>query len=260
MRIELLLVGDELLTGQLDPYPARIMQAIRGEGGRVSRLVIVEDEVAQIAAELELAMTRGTDLLLVTGGLGPTIDDVTRHALAAYLDQPLVLDAQAERWVRDAISLRHGNGADVPPASLLMAKVPEGTRALFNMVGVACGIEAVAGSMTIICVPGFPKEMWAMFEAYFLPRVEDEGRFEKELWVMAGESFMEPIFQLVAEEFDVRIASLPKEGWRETGNQVILRGERGEVERAARRFLELLGDKTVNRGASSKDADHLDNR
>jgi hypothetical protein len=53
---------------------------------------------------------------------------------------------------------------------------------------------------------------------------------------------MEPLFQQVAGEFAVRIASLPKERWRETGNQVIIRGQREEVEKAARRFLALLGD------------------
>jgi nicotinamide-nucleotide amidase len=247
MRIELLLVGDELLTGHLDPYPSRIMQAIKQKGARVSRLAVIEDEVAQIAAELEFARTRGTDLLLVTGGLGPTIDDVTRHALASYLDKPLVVDAEAEGWMREEISRRHGKDTPLPPASLLMAQVPEGSRALFNPAGVACGIEAVAGDMTVICVPGFPQEMWAMSEAYFLPRVVGEGLCEKELWVMAGESFMEPLFQLVAQEFAVRIASLPKERWREMGNQVIIRGEKEEVEGAASRFRALLGEEKVLR-------------
>lgn len=243
MRIELLLIGDELLTGQLDPYPTRILRAIKEKGAHVSRLAIVEDDVAQIVGELELARSHGTGLLLMTGGLGPTIDDVTRHALAAYLKRPLGVDEAAEKWMRGAISQRHGKQMPVPQSSLLMAKVPEGTKALFNMAGVACGIEAVAGDMTIVCVPGFPKEMWAMFEAYFLPRVESEGIFEKEVWVMAGESFMEPVFQQIAAEFDVRIASLPKENWRETGNQVIIRGQKDEVERATERFLEMLSKK-----------------
>ena len=240
MRLELLLVGDELLTGQLDPYPARIMKAIKQKGAHVSRLAVVEDDVAQITAELELARSRGTALLLVTGGLGPTIDDITRHALAAYLKRPLVVDAEAESWMKEAISRRHGKDMPVPPASLLMAQVPEGTRALFNMTGVACGIEAVVGEMTIVCVPGFPKELWAMFETYFLPLVVSEGLFEKELWVMMGESHLEPLFQQVVKEYGVRIASLPKEDWRDRGNQVIMRGEREAVERAAKRFLELV--------------------
>jgi nicotinamide-nucleotide amidase len=243
MRIQLLLIGDELLTGQLDPYPTRIVRAIKEKGAHVSRLVVAEDDVPQIVAELELARLHGTRLILVTGGLGPTIDDVTRHALAAFLKKPLVVDTDAENWMREAISRRHAKETQIPASSLLMAKVPEGTKALHNMAGVACGIEAVSGEMTIISVPGFPKEMWAMFEAYFLPRVESEGIYEREVWVMAGESFMEPVFQQVASEFDVKIASLPKENWRETGNQVIFRGEREEVDRAMDRFLGIISKK-----------------
>jgi len=242
MRIEFLLIGDELLTGEFDPYPLQIVQAVRRKGAYVSRVMVLPDDVAQIVSELTQSRVRGAHLLLLTGGLGPTMDDVTRHALASFLGRPLVVDPEAKEWMEEDLRRRHGKGSRPPPASMLMAMVPEGTKALPNPAGVACGIEAAVGNMTIICVPGFPKEMQAMFEAYFLPRVRDEGLFEKELWVMMGESYMEPIFQAVAREFRVRIASLPQEDWRERGNQVIIRGEKGEVERASKRFLELVED------------------
>jgi len=122
----------------------------------------------------------------------------------------------------------------------LMAKVPEGTKALRNPNGVASGIEAEADGMKIFCVPGFPREMQAMFEAYILPLVRSEGLYEKELWVMRRETTMEPLFQRIVSEFKVKVASLPKDTWRQTGNQVIIKGQRDEVERALKVFLEMV--------------------
>lgn len=240
MRIGLLLIGDELLTGELDPYPSKILDAIRAKGASVSRIAVVPDEVSAIVQELDASCLRGTGLLLVTGGLGPTIDDVTRHALAAFLGKELVIDEGARGWTEEGLLVKHGKKPKPSSASMLMAMVPEGTEALRNPAGVACGIRVRVRSTTIICVPGFPKEMWAMFQEYMLPMLEDEGVYEKEMRVFRRESTMEPLFQSVSREFGVRIASLPKDDWRESGNVVIIKGPRERVEKAASKFLEMV--------------------
>ena len=240
MRIELLLIGDELLTGELDPYPSRIAGSIRGKGASVSRITIVPDSVRDIVLELDAACSRGADLVLVTGGLGPTIDDVTRHALAAFLGKELVIDPESRSWMEEALLRRHGRKPRPSSAATLMAMVPEGTEALRNPAGVACGIKAVLGRTIIICVPGFPGEMLAMFEDHFLPLVLPDGQTERIFHVKRRETTMEPIFQAIAKQYGVRIASLPKEDWREGGNVVVIKGPEKDVDQASKVFLEMV--------------------
>jgi nicotinamide-nucleotide amidase len=240
MRIELLLIGEELLTGELDPYPSKMLCAVRGRGASIARMTVVPDVVRDIVLELDGACSRTADLVLVTGGLGPTIDDVTRHALAAFLCKELVIDPEAKSWMEEALLIKHGRKPRPSSAAMLMAMVPEGTEALRNPSGVACGIKTTMGGTTIVCVPGFPKEMLAMFEAYFLPLVRTDGQVERRFRVKRRETTMEPIFQMIVKEFGVRVASLPKEDWREGGNVVMIRGPEQDVEAASRKFLELV--------------------
>ena len=240
MRIELLVVGDELLTGQTDPYPEEMIRLIRGKGAHVSRMAVVMDELRIVVEELETSKRNGASLVIVTGGLGPTLDDITRHAVADYIGEKLVLDKEALGWMRDAFAKRHGKDVEPRKEALLMAMVPRGSRALRNPVGIACGILAEKDGMTIACLPGFPKEMLAMFQEHVLPLIGPDGIFESEIRVRHGESEMEHLFQLIAKEFKVRLSSLPRENWREQGNLVVIKGDREEVERAVERLTKLL--------------------
>ncbi len=240
MRIELLLIGDELLTGKLDPYPSEMIHLVRERGASIGHLAVVTDDVDQIVEELGGARRRGTTLLVVTGGLGPTLDDVTRKALAEYLDAELVLDDEAAEWLKDSIERMHGRRMALTSEAQVMAKIPRGSRALRNPVGAAAGIEAMKGSMRIVCLPGFPREMMAMFRMHVLPSIEANGLVEREVRVKLRETLLEPMFQRVVKEHHVRIASLPKEDWRENGNVVLIRGRPEEVDRAMDFFLVLV--------------------
>jgi nicotinamide-nucleotide amidase len=240
MRIELLIIGDELLIGQTDPYPAEIIRLIRDKGAHVSRMTVVLDDERAIVDELKTSKLNGTSLVIVTGGLGPTLDDLTRHAVAKYLGKDLVLDPEAMGWMKDGFEKRHGKDVEPRKEAWLMAMVPRGSRAFRNPVGIACGILAEKDDMAIACLPGFPKEMVAMFREHVLPLVGSDGIYEKEIWVKRGEGEMEHLFQLIVKEFKVRLSSVPKENWREKGNLVVIKGNREEVDRAAERFAELL--------------------
>jgi nicotinamide-nucleotide amidase len=121
-----------------------------------------------------------------------------------------------------------------------MARVPRGAKALRNLTGAACGVEATAGGMTIFCLPGFPNEMVPMFREHVLPRIAGSGDVELELRVWSGESSLEPLFQEIASSHRVRIASLPCVRWREEGNRVIFKGPRGEAEAALAHFERLM--------------------
>jgi nicotinamide-nucleotide amidase len=240
MRIELLIVGDELLVGQTDPYPTEMIRLVRGRGAYISRMVVIGDDLEAVVDELEASKRNNASLVIVTGGLGPTLDDLTRHAVARYLGEELILDQEALGWVKEAFAKRHGKDVEPRKEALLMAMVPRTSRALRNPVGIACGILASNDGMTIACLPGFPKEMLAMFREHVLSLIESEGLFEKEIWVRHGESEMEHLFQIIAKEFKVRLSSLPKEDWRERGNLVLIKGDEEEVDRAASRLESLL--------------------
>jgi nicotinamide-nucleotide amidase len=240
MRIELLIVGDELLTGQTDPYPAEMILLVRGKGAHINRIVVIGDDLKTIVNELEASKRNNASLVIVTGGLGPTLDDLTRHAIASYLGEELVLDREALGWMREAFAERHGKEAEPRKEALLMAMVPRTSRPLRNPNGIACGILVSKEGMIIACLPGFPKEMLAMFREHIVPLVASDGISEREIVVRHGESEMEHLFQLIVKEFNVRLSSLPRENWREQGNLVIIKGEKEEVERAVERLTKLL--------------------
>ncbi|HTY46483.1 MAG TPA: molybdopterin-binding protein [Methanomassiliicoccales archaeon] len=240
MRIELLLIGDELLTGKLDPYPSEMIRVMREKGASVSHLAIATDDVESIVEELAGSEKRRTTLLVVTGGLGPTLDDVTRKAVASYLGVELVLNDEAAGWLKTSLERMHGKRTPLTPEALQMAKVPEGAKALSNPVGAAAGIEAIKGNMRIVCLPGFPREMMAMFRLHVLPTIEADGLVEREARVKLRETLLEPLFQRVVKEHPVRIASLPKEDWRENGNVVLIRGKPEDTDKAMDLFLRLV--------------------
>jgi nicotinamide-nucleotide amidase len=240
VRIELLIIGDELLTGQTDPYPIEMIHRIKERGAYVSRLAVIKDDRKAIVDELESAKRNGASLVVMTGGLGPTLDDLTRHAVARYLGEELILDQEALGWLKEAYSKRHGKDAELRKEALLMAMVPRTSRPLRNPNGIACGIMACKDGMTVACLPGFPKEMLAMFREHVLPLIVTERVSEREIWVRRGESEMEHLFQVIVKEFKVHVSSLPKEDWRERGNLVLIKGDKEEVDRAAERFTELL--------------------
>ena len=171
MRIGILHIGDELLTGEIDPYPKEIICMIRERHNVLSMLAVVEDTEKDILALFRSAAGMGIDLLVVTGGLGPTLDDLTREAVANYLGEELVLNEQAVSWMDEALTRMNGRRPPFRKERLKMAMVPKGARALRNVTGAACGIEATKDGMTIFCFPGFPNEMVPMFKEYILPKI-----------------------------------------------------------------------------------------
>jgi molybdenum cofactor synthesis domain-containing protein len=240
MRIGILHIGDELLTGAIDPYPREIIALIRHKGADLDLLEVLGDREDDIVRGLHHAEALGIDVLVITGGLGPTLDDLTREAVARYLGVELVVDPRAEVALEEALTRMHGRRAEMNDIIRRMARVPRGAKALRNGTGAACGIEAVHGTLTLFCLPGFPNEMVPMFREHVLPRIAESGAVELEVRVWRGESSLEPLFQEVAAAHEVRIASLPSVCWREEGNRVIFKGPRDEAEAALAHFQRLL--------------------
>ncbi len=171
-RAAVLSVGDELTLGQtLDTNSQWLSQRLASLGITVACHVTVPDDLsAQTRALRELAGR--VDLLICTGGLGPTADDLTRQALAGALGQELVEDPVSLEQVRAFFRSR---GREMPAINAVQAQRPRSAMALANPVGTAPGLHAAsrvgANACDVFCLPGPPKEMAPMFEAQVLPRL-----------------------------------------------------------------------------------------
>lgn len=169
MDVELVTVGTELLLGfTLDSNAAELARALAGVGARVVRSTSVGDDQADIRAAVEGALER-TGFVVLTGGLGPTSDDVTKRAVAALFDAPLELDeaylAEMERRLR---SFRRGS---VPASNRSQAEIPRGADVLSNPRGTAPGLWLSGARGTAVMLPGVPHEMRGLLEEHVLPRI-----------------------------------------------------------------------------------------
>jgi nicotinamide-nucleotide amidase len=179
MTATLLTVGDELLIGQvINTNAAWLGERLTAIGLHVNRVITVGDEDAEIHAGLQRGLA-DSEVLICTGGLGPTHDDVTKRAVAQALGRPLARRAELVDHLAERYRQR---GRELPEAAYVMADVPRGFEALENPVGAAPGlwfrgaVPGVPGLRAIVIVPGVPFEMRAIMEASVLPRlVELQG-------------------------------------------------------------------------------------
>jgi nicotinamide-nucleotide amidase len=160
MRVELLSIGDELVAGlSLDTNSAWLAQAVRRLGGTVIRHTTVGDRVGEIAGALQAARSRA-DIVVATGGLGPTADDLTREALAEALGCPLEERPEAMAQI-EAFFARMGRA--LRDSNRRQALVPVGCDVIENPRGTAPGIHDRGPEVEIFLLPGVPAEMKEMF-------------------------------------------------------------------------------------------------
>ena len=176
MTAELLTIGDELLIGQIvNTNAAWIGERLSLIGVEVVRMVTVGDGEAVICAAIEEAVARA-DVVILTGGLGPTHDDVTRNALARAFGVPLVYDEQMFEAVKERFA---GRGYAMPESNRTQALRPAGFEALPNPVGTAPGLWRAGAKdgpgRVVAALPGVPHEMKTLMEREVLPRLEALG-------------------------------------------------------------------------------------
>lgn len=161
-------VGTELTLGQtVDTNTAWLATQLAGLGIRTQRHITVPDELEPIRDVL-LAAADATELVLVTGGLGPTDDDLTRPALAAAADVPLEEHADCVAALRAYFATR---GRPMHERNLVQTLVPRGGRPLLNTCGTAPGLFYVLHGTPIYILPGVPFEMKTMFARDVLPEL-----------------------------------------------------------------------------------------
>ncbi len=168
MRVELLTVGSELISGAtVNTNAAYLARRLAEAGLPCARQTAVGDELNGLRAALREILAR-SQLVLLTGGLGPTFDDVTLEAVAEATGRPLVRHAATQARVRRFYTRRHRR---LQQAALRQAALPRGAEALPNPIGTAPGVWLRLPATLVIALPGVPGEMRAIMEQSVLPRL-----------------------------------------------------------------------------------------
>ncbi len=169
MHAVLLSIGDELTLGQtVDTNSAFLAAKLVEHGIAPLYHLTVPDDTAAITRAFRDAAAQA-DLVIATGGLGPTDDDLTRQALADALGVPLLEDPTALENVHEFF--RRLN-RPMAAKNLVQALIPRGAAPLHNPTGTAPGIRATLGTTNILCFPGVPSELFRMFDLHILPLLE----------------------------------------------------------------------------------------
>lgn len=177
MIAQLISIGNELTGGQtVDTNSAWLARQLAAVGIRCTKHVTIADELAPIT-EAIAAASREADLLLISGGLGPTPDDLTREALAAAMGAPLELHEPSLAYIQAYFAAR---GRIMHDANRQQAMMPRGAEAIVNDQGTAPGVRAKLGRAEIFCMPGVPYEMKAMFEKSVRPALQTGGAVSME--------------------------------------------------------------------------------
>jgi nicotinamide-nucleotide amidase len=204
--VEILCVGNELLSGiTINTNAHWISKKITESGGVVKRIIVVGDDVNEISSAVKESIARVPNWLILSGGLGPTYDDKTLQGIAIGLDIDLVLNKTAVKMLRKSYARRSMN-CELDEVRLKMAKIPRGSIPIQNPIGTAPSVlvEATADKTRIICLPGVPKEMEAIFLESVLPQIKNtigdfylkEGSFEL---TAVSEAMLAPVLSRLVE-------------------------------------------------------------
>ena len=170
MQAEIITIGDEILIGQIvDTNSAYIGKALNSIGVSVYQITSIQDNKQHILKALAEAETNA-DIIIVTGGLGPTKDDITKHTICEYFNDTLVPDASVteniKRLWRDYVK------KPIQQVNLDQALIPSKAKVLMNLVGSAPGMWLEKDNKVFISMPGVPFEMKALMEEEVLPKLK----------------------------------------------------------------------------------------
>lgn len=170
---ELLAIGSELTTGETrDTNGGELARSLALEGVAVRRIVALPDQLTSVTAAFAEAFS-AVDLVVATGGLGPTPDDLTREAVAAAIGEVPAIDSDQEAWLRALFGRR---GIDLPPLNLKQAWLIPSATAIPNPNGTAPGwwVDRPDGRVAVL-LPGPPRELRPMWRDWALPRLRERG-------------------------------------------------------------------------------------
>ena len=210
MKAEIVLVGTELLLGQIsDTNSAFLAGELAKLGLDLFHIQIVGDNLERMVAAFRQALDRA-DLLLISGGLGPTADDLTREALALLIEEPLELRTQAWRMIESFFQRRN---LPCTVNNKRQAMYPPSAEIMENKWGTAPGVWIYKNHKYIAALPGVPRELERMFTDEVVPRLKKTGKIDGTIFsrhihmVGIGEAAMEEkISDLMAGQTNPTIA------------------------------------------------------
>lgn len=248
--VEVIATGDEILFGRIvDTNSAWIARRVAELGARLRRITCIGDDMAEIGIVLMEALNRGNELIITTGGLGPSQDDITVDAIGKALKREVELNPEAvELLRRKCVEL----GVEMTPRRERMARLVDGGAPIPNPAGMAPGMLLTEGSTAIVSLPGVPAEMKAIFDGSVAPMIAERtgSRFTAET-VSARIVFKDffPIYESMMRDFPeayIKNAATPPTtgGDREkvTEIKVDIVVEAASKEEGERKIVDLLGE------------------
>lgn len=248
MKATVITIGDEILIGQIiDTNSAWIGQQFSALGVKLHEVISVGDEAGQIVSALDRAAAN-SQIVLMTGGLGPTKDDITKKTLVEYFDTELELNEEVWEKMKVIFEKR---GLKVLELNRSQAMIPKASIMLPNMRGTAQGMWFERDGIVYVSMPGVPHEMKHLMETQVIPRLKEKFSFPKivHATVMtagAGESVVANLLTDFENNLpeNIKLAYLPDLGLlklRLTG-----RGDTDaiklEVEEQKQKLITTLGD------------------
>ncbi len=215
-QASLITIGDELLIGQvIDTNSAWMAQELNKSGIRVARRVAVGDVWDEIWTALDEEQ-KYADIILITGGLGPTADDITKPLLCKYFNGTMIIDEGAKKNVIDIFTKLN---RPITDRNLKQAEVPDTCTVLLNKRGTAPGMLFKKFDKVFISLPGVPHEMKGLMTDDVIPALLDQFKFpviihKTLLTAGVGESFLADLLQEFEEALPahIKLAYLPNFG------------------------------------------------
>lgn len=256
---EILCVGTELLLGEvINTNAAYLGRELARLGISVYHTSVVGDNPSRLENAVKTALSRA-DLLILSGGLGPTADDLTKETVAKALGLPLVRDEKILKEIEDFFNFL---GRPMAPNNKKQADIPKGAIALPNPIGTAPGIFIETDKNVVVLLPGPPFELKPMFENYVFPRfrkMSNKILVSHNIHIMGmGESDVEMhLFDLMTKSENPTLAPYAKEGEMRLRVGALANSEE-EGERMCQEIIEQVKSSPVGKYVYALDAENVE--
>ncbi|HEX2153411.1 MAG TPA: competence/damage-inducible protein A [Acidimicrobiia bacterium] len=236
MIVEVVAVGTELLLGQIvNGNAATIGHLLAEHGFDAHHQQVVGDNLGRLTSVLETAMSRA-DAVIITGGIGPTQDDLTREAICAATDRTMEHSTEYEhaleaRWAR--------TGREMPPSNIRQADYPQGAEMLPNPKGTAPGLALDHEGVWLFALPGVPEEMELLLTDHVLPRLRQMAGTDEVLVSRMLRSWGRPESWIADALADLYEVTNPSIAFLASGGEIKVRiTSKAETARAASALIE----------------------
>lgn len=256
---EILCVGTELLLGEvINTNVAYLGKALARLGISVYHTSVVGDNQMRLRDAVEAALSNA-DLLILSGGLGPTYDDLTKETVAETLGLKMVRDKKILAEIEDYFA---SSGRVMPPNNAKQADIPEGAIALKNRTGTAPGIFVEHNGKVVVLLPGPPFELCPMFDEFVFPRLRDMSDkilISHNIHIMGmGESEVEMhLLELMKSSVNPSLAPYAKEGEMRLRVSALASSE-DEGEKMCQEMIEKVKTSPVGKFIYALDAEYIE--